>query len=163
MFSVNISTPKSHDRQLLWDSLGWHIQRNGQINGFARAIEIPISFVIWFSLKFRSWMILFGSLLDQFVSSFGRANVLSIFEFDADWFIDFSTGILINRFDGLETLFLSLIYKNPRSRFMLESMLIFVSILNFETRCSNSAASLVQWWVRRYCSSSVASFEDQVC
>ena len=29
-------------------------------------------------------MILFGSLLDQFVSSFGRANVLSIFEFDAD-------------------------------------------------------------------------------
>jgi hypothetical protein len=27
---------------------------------------------------------LFGSLLDQFVSSFTRANVLSKFEFDAD-------------------------------------------------------------------------------
>jgi hypothetical protein len=22
---------------------------------------------------------------------------------------------------------------------------------------------MVQWWVRRYCSSSVASFEDQIC
>ncbi len=26
-----------------------------------------------------------------------------------------------------------------------------------------SAASLVQWWVQRYCFSSVASLEDQVC
>jgi hypothetical protein len=40
-------------------------------------------------------------------------------------------------------------------------MVIFLSIYNLETRCSNSAASLVQWWVRRYCSSSVAFFEDQ--
>jgi hypothetical protein len=32
------------------------------------------------------------------------------------------------RFDGLETFYLSLIYKNPRSRFMLESILICVSI-----------------------------------
>jgi hypothetical protein len=101
---------------------------NGQINGFARATEIPISFVIWFSWKFRSWMVLFGSLLDQFVSSSARADVLSKFEFDADWFFDISTRILINRFNGLETFFLSLIYKNPRSRFMLELMVIFVSI-----------------------------------
>ncbi len=50
-------------------------------------------------------MILFGSLSDQFVSSFARANVLSIFEIDADLFIDFSTRILINGFNGLETLF----------------------------------------------------------
>jgi hypothetical protein len=28
-------------------------------------------------------MVLFGSLLDQFVNSFARAYVLSIFEFDA--------------------------------------------------------------------------------
>jgi hypothetical protein len=32
-------------------------------------------------------MVLFSSLLDQFVSSFDRASVLSIFEFDADLFI----------------------------------------------------------------------------
>jgi hypothetical protein len=36
--------------------------------------------------------------------------------------------VYINRFNGLETFFLSLIYKNPRSRFMLELMMIFVSI-----------------------------------
>ncbi len=36
---------------------------------------------------------LFGSLLDQFVSSFAtfaRADVLASFEFDSDLFIDFS-------------------------------------------------------------------------
>ncbi len=43
------------------------------VNGFARATEIPISFVIWFSWKFRSWMVLFGSLLYQSVDSFARA------------------------------------------------------------------------------------------
>ena len=36
---------------------------------------------------------LFGSLLDQFVSSFARADVLASFEFDSDWFIDFSFSI----------------------------------------------------------------------
>ena len=35
-------------------------------------------------------MVLFGSFLDQFVSSFDRANGLSIFRFDAVRFIDFS-------------------------------------------------------------------------
>jgi hypothetical protein len=29
-------------------------------------------------------MVLFGSMLNQFVRSLARANVLSIFEFDAD-------------------------------------------------------------------------------
>ena len=71
---------------------------------------------------------MFDSLLDEFLSSFACAYVLSIFEFDADRFIDFSTRILISGFNGLETFFLSLIYKNPRSRFMLELMVIFVSI-----------------------------------
>ncbi len=59
-------------------------------------------------------MVLFGTLLHQFVSSFARAYVLSTFEFDTDCFIDFPTRILINRLNGLETFFLSLIYKNPR-------------------------------------------------
>jgi hypothetical protein len=35
---------------------------------------------------------LFDSLLDQFVSSFARVDVLASFEFD-DWFIDFSFSI----------------------------------------------------------------------
>jgi hypothetical protein len=60
-------------------------------------------------------MVLFGSLLDQGVGSFARAYVLSIFEFDAD---GFSTRNSVNGFDGLETFLLSLIHKNPRSRFM---------------------------------------------
>ncbi len=65
-------------------------------------------------------MVLFGSLLDSSVSSCVRAYVLSIFEFDADGFIDFSTRILIHKFNGLNTYCFSLIYNNPRSRFMLE-------------------------------------------
>ncbi len=39
-------------------------------------------------------MVLLSSLQDKFVSRFARADVLSIFEFGADLFIDFSTGIL---------------------------------------------------------------------
>ena len=41
------------------------------------------------SRKSRSWMVLFWSLLDQFISSFDFANGLSIFQFDALWFIHF--------------------------------------------------------------------------
>jgi hypothetical protein len=37
---------------------------------------------------------LFGSLLDQFVSSFARADVLASIEFDSDWFIDFSFSVV---------------------------------------------------------------------
>ena len=54
------------------------------------------SLVIWFSRKFWSWMVLFELLLDQivtqFVSSFDRVNGLSIFQFDAVLFIDFSAN-----------------------------------------------------------------------
>ena len=57
---------------------------------FARTISILCSFVSWFSRKFGSWMVLFGVLLDQFVNSFDRANGLSIFKFDAVWFVNFS-------------------------------------------------------------------------
>jgi hypothetical protein len=89
-------------------------------------------------------MVLFGSLLDQFESSLDCANVLSTFYFDAVQFIDFSTRILIYGFNGVETYIFSLISKSPRSRFILGVDGIIVSILNFETRCSHSAASLVQ-------------------
>jgi hypothetical protein len=86
-------------------------------------------------------VVLFGSLSGQFA----RSNLLSIFEFEADRFIDFSTRVLIDGFNGIVTCFLSLISKNPKSRFLLE-LTIFVSVFKFEPRCSNSAASLVQWW-----------------
>jgi hypothetical protein len=49
-------------------------------------------------------------LLDQFVSSFACADVLSILKFNADCIIDFSTRILINRFNRLDTFSLSSIY-----------------------------------------------------
>jgi hypothetical protein len=119
--SVSITSESAYLLFLIFNFPG-----NGQINGFTRATEIRISFVVWFSWKFRSWMVLFGSLLDPFVSSFSRATMLSIFEFD--WFDDFSTRILIIRFNGLETFFLTLIYKHPRSRFISELIVIFVSI-----------------------------------
>ena len=57
---------------------------------FARATVILSSLVIWFSRKSQSWMVLFRSLLDQFVLSFDRADGLSIFQFDAVRRIDFS-------------------------------------------------------------------------
>ena len=69
-------------------------------------------------------MVLFGSLLDQFVSSFDRANGLSIFQFDAVRFIDFQQKTLIDGFNVLGTVILSLISEIPRSRFMLELMLL---------------------------------------
>ena len=55
-------------------------------------------------------MVLFGSLLDQFVSSFDRANGLSIFQFDEVRFIgfsakDFDRRIMIDGFNGLGQLF----------------------------------------------------------
>ncbi len=86
-------------------------------------------------------MVLFGSLLDQSVSSFDRANVLSTFEFDAVRFIDFSTRNLIYGFNGLGTFIFSSFFKNLRSRFILESMII-VSLSNFEMLWS--IASLIQ-------------------
>ena len=44
-------------------------------------------------------MVLFGSLLDQFVGGFARVNVLSTFEFDAVRFMNSSTEIFL--IDGL--------------------------------------------------------------
>ena len=88
---------------------------------FARATVILCSLVIWFSRKSLSWMVLFASLLDQFVSSFDRANGLWIFQFDAGWFIDFAFS---KRFWSMGSVVLSLISENPRSRFMFQLMLL---------------------------------------
>ena len=49
---------------------------------------------------------------------FDCAHGLSTFRFDAVWFIDFSAKILIDGYNGLETVILSLISKYPRSRFI---------------------------------------------
>ena len=53
--------------------------------------------------------------------------------------------------------------KDPRLKIYVEVYDGIVSILNFETHCSSSAASQIQWWSRQCCSSSVISSEDQVC
>ena len=71
-------------------------------------------------------MVLFGSLfkLDQFVSSFDRANGLSIFQIDEVRFIDFSAKGFDRSVQWIRDSCLSLIFRNPRSRFMLELMLL---------------------------------------
>ena len=69
--------------------------------------------------------------------------------------------ILIDGFNGLGSVVLSLISKSPRSRFMLELMLLLCRFFSFETLCSISASSPVQWWFRQYCSSFVISSEDR--
>ena len=46
-------------------------------------------------------MVLFGSLLDQFVSCFVRVNVLSTFKFDTVLLMNFSTEFLIDGLYGL--------------------------------------------------------------
>ncbi len=114
-------------------------------------------------------MVLFGSLLNQFVSNLARAYVLAIFEFDADWFIDFSTRILINRFNGLETTFsLSFIDKNPRSilcwswwwylcQFRILKLvarpragLMVGSTILLSFRCFFWRSGLLEFWIRSY-------------
>ena len=69
-------------------------------------------------------MVLFWLLLDQFVSSFDHANGLSIFylmQFDS---FSFQQKSLIYGFNREGTVVLSLISENPRSRFVLELMLL---------------------------------------
>ena len=46
-------------------------------------------------------MLLFGSILDQFVSGLVRVNVLSTFEFDAVRLMNFLTEFLIDGLYGL--------------------------------------------------------------
>ena len=58
---------------------------------------------------------------------------------------------------------LSLNLKIQRVKIKIGVYDVFVSILNLENRCSNSATSLVQQWIQISCPSSAISFEDQVC
>ena len=92
---------------------------------FACATVILFSLVIWFSGMSQSWMVLFGSLLDQFVREivlmgFRYSNLM---EFDS---LSFQQKILMDRFNGLGAVVLSLISasENPRSRFVFELMLL---------------------------------------
>ena len=103
-------------------------------------------------------MVLFGSLLDQFVSVFARVNVLSTFEFDAVRF----NGVIFLSMDFMhwDTYFV-FNPKDSRSKIYVEVYDGVVPILNLETRCSSSATSQIQW--RQCCSSSEISSEDQVC
>ena len=69
-------------------------------------------------------MVLLGSLLDQFVCSFDCANGFqdsNLMQFDS---LTLQQRILIDGFNGLGTVVLSLISENPRSRFILELMLL---------------------------------------
>ncbi len=63
--------------------------------------------------------------------------------------------------------FLVLILEESKIKFIFKLMMIFVSILIFETRCSNLAAWPVQSYFnvgfRQYCSYSFVSFEHKVC
>ena len=81
---------------------------------FARATVIMCSLVIWFSRKSRSWMLLFGSLLDHFVSSFDRPNGL--------WYFSKRFWSMGSMDQG--HVFCLLISDNPGSRFMLELNLL---------------------------------------
>ena len=95
-----------------------------KIMAFALATVSLCSLVIWFSSKSLTWKVLFGLLLDQFVSSFDRAHGFqysNLMQFDS---LTFQQKILIDGFNGLGTIVLALISENPRSRFMLELELL---------------------------------------
>ena len=81
-------------------------------------------------------MVLFASLLDQFVSSFDRAYGLSILQnlvkFDS---LTFQQKIFINGFNGLGILVLSLILKIQDQDYVGVGAII-VSKLSFESSCS---------------------------
>ena len=64
---------------------------------------------------------------------------------------------------GLGPFFWSVILRIQRFKFYVGVYDVLVLILNLETRCSISAAPLVQRWVQTCCSSSVISSEDRVC
>ena len=86
-------------------------------------------------------MVLFGSLLDQFVSSFDRSFVLSTFKFDAVQFITFPRD---RRIQWIRDSCSVVNFQETMIKIFggIDDDII-VSTLNFETRCSISAASLV--------------------
>ena len=119
--------------------------------------------VIWF----LSYMVLFGESLNPFVRGLIPVNVLSTFKMDAD-IHEFSKEIFDWWTLWIGTIILSLILRIQRLKihvgvYDVRIWKIRNSILNLETRCSNSAASLVQGWAQTCCSFSAISSEDQVC
>ena len=87
-------------------------------------------------------------IIGSVVSSFVRGNVLSTFEFDAVWCMNFSTEIFYPWSLWIGTVVFVHNFEFPRMKNYVEDFYGVVSILNFETRCSSSAASQIQWWVR---------------
>ena len=65
----------------------------------ARATEILGSFIIWILLRFRSWLVSFGSSLDPFVSGLIPINVLSSFNIQdgCRWFMNFNWDFWLMR------------------------------------------------------------------
>ena len=53
------------------------------------------------------------------------------FRFDAIWFIEFSAKTVVDGFNGLGTVILSLIAENPRSRFILENLELMLLLCGF--------------------------------
>ena len=86
------------------------------------------------------WMVLFGSLLNQFVSSFDRANGLSIFQFDAVWFIDFSAKDFDRWVQWIRDSCFVFNFWKSKLKIYVGVDAIIVSILSFETCCSISAS-----------------------
>ena len=117
--------------------------RFGKKMAFARAMAILCSLVIWFSRKLRGWMVLFRSLLDQFVSNLDRANRLSIFQFDAVWFIDFSAKDFDRWVQWTRDSCIVLNFWKSEIKIYVGLDAFIVSILSFETRRLISASSAV--------------------
>ena len=88
-------------------------------------------------------MVLFGSLLAQFVSSFDRANVLSIFQIDAVRFIDFSAKDFDRWVQWIRDSYFVFNFWKSKVKIYDGVDAFIVSILGFDTLCSISASSSV--------------------
>ena len=124
------------------NAYGVLVKQNGFRLCYAATVILG-SLAIWSSTKSRSWMVLFGLLLAQFVSSFDRANGLSMLQFDAVRFIDFSANFFDRWVQWIRDSCYVFDFWKSKIKIYLEVDAIIVSILNFETRCSISASSPV--------------------
>ena len=77
------------------------------------------------------------------VSSFDRANGLSIFQFDADRFIDFSANFFERWVQWIRDSRFAFNFWKSKIKIYVGVDAIIVSILSFETRCSISVSSPV--------------------
>ena len=129
--------PKWNHQNILSNMVFWSKK------AFACAKVILCSLVTWFSRKFRNWMVLFWSLLDQFVSSFDRANGLSIFQFDAVRYIDFSAKGFDQWVQWIRDSCFVFNFWKSKIKIYVEVDAIIVSILSFETSCSIFACLMI--------------------